>query len=80
MQNTELSDSKNNDANETSVQFFERSHISFLPNSMFPAFQELILFQSIFTGLEAYQGLKQESWVMRNDSVINISVMREQKV
>lgn len=80
MQKSELSDSKHNNANETSVQFFEHSHISFLHTSMFPAFQEFILFQSIFTGLEAYQGLKQESWVMRNDSIINISVLMELKV
>jgi len=52
MQNTELSDAKNNTANATLLQVFEHGPNSFLPISVFPVFQEFILFHCIFTDLK----------------------------
>lgn len=44
VQHAELLDTKNNIANAASMQVFAQGHSSFLPTSVFPGFQEFILF------------------------------------
>lgn len=57
-----------------SMQLLEHAHIPFLLTSVFPGFRRFILFRSIFTDLEAYQGWKQESWVSRSDIIISVTI------